>query len=56
MFEADYDTAVVRIRELAALLDRGGIPYQIGLDDEEALDGRPLVLRHPSFPEGRYSG
>lgn len=52
--EGDYDAAVARLRELAALLDRGGIPYQLELDDEEAMDGKSFVIRHPDFPEGRY--
>ena len=55
--EGEYETAVARVRELAALLDRGGIPYQLeldDLDDEEDEDGRGLLLRHPDFPEGRY--
>jgi hypothetical protein len=53
--EGEYDTAVARIRELAALLDRGEIPYQLELDDEGDLEGEALVLRHPDFPESRYS-
>lgn len=52
--EGEYSTAVARFRELAALLDRGGIPYQLELDDDGDLDGAALVLRHPCFPEGRY--
>lgn len=52
--EGEYDTAVARVRELAAMLDRGGIPYQLELDDEADIDGKALVLRHPRFPEGRY--
>lgn len=52
--EGEYDTAVARVRELAALLDRGGIPYQLELDDEEDMNGQALVIRHPAFPEGRY--
>lgn len=52
--EGEYDTAVARIRELAVLLDRGGIPYQLELDEEGDLEGEALVLRHPDFPEGRY--
>lgn len=52
--EGEYDTAVARVRELAALLDRGGIPYQLELDDEEDMDGKALVLRHPGFSKDRY--
>jgi hypothetical protein len=52
--EGEYDTAVARVRELAALLDRGGIPYQLELDDEGDLESEALVLRHPDFPEDRY--
>lgn len=52
--EGEYEAAVARIRELAEMLDRGGIPYQLELDDEEDVDGEALILRHPGFPEGRY--
>lgn len=51
---ADHDSAVARLWELAALLDRGGIAYQLELDDDEDLDASPLVIRHPDFPRGRY--
>jgi len=52
--EGEYDAAVARVRELAALLGRGGIPCQLELDDEEDIDGEALVLRHPGFPQDRY--
>ena len=47
-------TAVARVREPAALLDRAGILYQFELDDDGDIDGAALVLRHLCFPEGRY--